>query len=191
MVESLLKSIRHCTLCANNLPLKPKPILQGSKHSRILIAGQAPGAITHEKGITFDDKSGERLRSWLGVNSATFYNQKMFAIAPMAFCYPGKGKTGDLPPPVICATTWRKQLIANMPKIELTIILGKYAVDWHLQTKESITTLAQQWQNSLTNNQLVLLHPSPRNNIWLKKNSWFEAEVVPQLQRTVNKILIS
>lgn len=188
-MDRLLKKIRQCTLCRDDLPLEPKPILQASQHSRILISGQAPGIITHHKGIPFDDKSGERLRTWLGVNTEQFYNDKHFAIMPMSFCYPGKGKSGDRPPIPLCAETWREQLLNNLPHIELTIILGKYAIDWHLHSKAPITELASQWKESLNSNQLVLPHPSPRNNIWLKRNDWFEKEVIPVLQARVKQVL--
>lgn len=188
-MKKLLTQIRQCTLCEKNLPLQPKPILQASIHSKILIVGQAPGTVTHEKGIPFDDKSGERLRSWLGVSKQQFYTANIFAIIPMAFCYPGKGKSGDLPPIPLCAETWRAKLFDQLPDIELTIILGKYAVEWHLHTKAPITELAKNWQHLLTNNTIVMPHPSPRNNIWLKKNEWFEAQVIPELQKRVKNII--
>ncbi|GLX77105.1 IclR family transcriptional regulator [Thalassotalea insulae] len=188
-IESLLDKIRHCTLCASELPLAAKPILQASSQSKILIAGQAPGSITHEKGRPFDDKSGQRLRSWLGVSCAQFYDAKLFAIVPMGFCYPGKGQSGDLPPMPLCAKTWRAQVLAQLPDIQLTLMLGKYAINWHLQTNAKITDLAQDWQRLLAHNQLVLPHPSPRNNLWLKKNPWFEQQVLPALQQRVKQII--
>lgn len=188
-MQSLLQRVRQCTLCENELPLPPRPILQANSQSKILIVGQAPGAKTHDKGIPFDDKSGERLRAWLGVNKAQFYNPENFAILPMGFCYPGKGKSGDLPPTPLCAQTWRKALLAELTQIELTIILGKYAINWHLQSSQPITELAQDWQHLLLSNQLVLPHPSPRNNIWLKRNTWFEKNLVPILQSKVSEIL--
>ncbi len=176
-------------MCQVQLPLKAKPILQASTASKILIVGQAPGAVTHEKGIAFDDKSGDRLREWLGVNKEQFYNPDLFAILPMGFCYPGKGKSGDLPPIELCAQTWRDEVLARFNQVELTIILGKYATEWHLHSKEPITNLAKQWQKLLKENKLVLPHPSPRNNIWLKKNAWFEQEVISQLKYRVKEIL--
>ena len=185
----LISKIRQCQLCQDKLPLPAKPILQFSKHSRILIAGQAPGQKTHHKGIPFDDASGERLRAWLGVNRNQFYDDNLFAVVPMGFCYPGTGKSGDLPPTPLCAATWRKQIMAQMPAIELTVILGKYAIEWHLQSKATITKLSQNWQTSLLANHLVLPHPSPRNNLWLKRNPWFEHEVIPVLKNKVAAIL--
>jgi len=188
-MQALLQKVRQCALCENELPLPPKPILQASCQSKILIVGQAPGAKTHDKGLPFDDKSGERLRAWLGVDKVQFYNPRNFAILPMGFCYPGKGKSGDLPPIPLCAQTWRKDLLAELRQIKLTIILGKYAINWHLQSTQPITELAQDWQRLLLSNQLVLPHPSPRNNIWLKRNSWFEETLVPILQSKVSEII--
>ncbi len=188
-MKTLLNKIKQCTLCAPDIPLPPKPILQASKESRILIAGQAPGQVTHEKGIPFDDKSGDRLRDWLGVSRKQFYDPTLFAIIPMGFCYPGKGKSGDLPPMPICAQTWRAQLLAQLPDIQLTVILGKYAINWHLHTNAKITDLAKNWQQLLQHHQLVLPHPSPRNNLWLTKNPWFEQQVLPALQHQVQQIL--
>lgn len=185
----LLTQIKNCTLCQQQLPLPAKPIVQFNANSKILIAGQAPGQVTHEKGIPFDDASGERLRKWLGVDRESFYQADNFAIVPMGFCYPGKGKSGDLPPLPLCATTWRKQIMENLPKLALTIIVGKYAIDWHLNSKKSVTTEVQAWQTHLHQQQLVLPHPSPRNNIWLKRHAWFEQDVIPILQNKVASIL--
>jgi uracil-DNA glycosylase family 4 len=188
-MDKILHQIKSCTLCESVLPLNPFPILQVSHNSKILIAGQAPGLVTHEKGTPFNDKSGERLREWLGVTPKQFYNPELFAIIPMGFCYPGKGKSGDLPPIPLCAKTWRTALMNELNNIELVIILGKYAAKWHLNSSTSITELSAQWQTLLTQKNLVLPHPSPRNNIWLKKNIWFEKEVIPELQLLVQKIL--
>jgi len=187
-LETLLKKIRQCTLCQNSLPLEAKPILQASQRSKILIVGQAPGIVTHKRGIPFDDKSGERLRTWLGVDKNQFYDEDIFAIIPMGFCYPGKGKSGDLPPLPLCEETWRIPLLKNFKHVELTIILGKYAIEWHLQSKAPITELARQWQHLLKSEKIVLPHPSPRNNIWLKKNSWFEESVIPVLRNRIKMI---
>ncbi|GHF93670.1 uracil-DNA glycosylase family protein [Thalassotalea marina] len=185
----LLRQIRQCSLCQQNLPRAANPILQASNHSKILIAGQAPGAVTDEKNIPFDDLSGQRLRHWLGVTREQFYHADNFAILPMGFCFPGKGKNGDLPPLTLCAETWRKQLLNSMHNIELTLILGKYAIEWHLNTKESITVLTKQWQQQILQGYLVLPHPSPRNNRWLAKNTWFEQDVIPQLRLKVQSVL--
>jgi len=190
-MQNLLTQIKQCHLCENELPLSPNPILQASAKSKILIAGQAPGKVTHDKGKPFDDMSGERLRKWLGINTEEFYNDELFAIIPMGFCYPGKGKSGDLPPIKKCANTWRTLLLEQLNQLELTIIVGKYAIDWHLSSKESITKLAQQWEQQLKHKFIVLPHPSPRNNIWLKKNPWFEQEVIPVLQQRIKGILLN
>ena len=201
--QQLLSDIKQCQLCKNQLPLEPRPILQCAKSSKILIAGQAPGAVTHEKGKPFDDKSGERLRTWLGVDLDTFYNPRQIAIVPMGFCYPGKRKSGDLPPIPQCATTWRRPLLNELDLLELTILVGKYAIDWHLKAinlKEAnlkvtswpyknMTELVKQYDALLEHKLIALPHPSPRNNIWLKKNPWFEQEVIPMLQQRVASIL--
>ena len=196
--DELLSDIKQCSLCSEALPLPPRPILQASKHSKILIAGQAPGAITREKYRPFDDKSGERLRQWLGVDDLTFYNPNDIALMPMGFCYPGKGKSGDLPPIKACAQTWRKPLLSTLKNIELTILLGQYAINWHLAQPEcsnlklefsNITELVEQYEKLLDANLIALPHPSPRNNIWLKKNPWFEENVLPLLKQRVTSIL--
>ncbi|MDO6487129.1 uracil-DNA glycosylase family protein [Colwellia sp. 6_MG-2023] len=188
-MKTLIAKIKQCQLCENILPCEPNPVFQANEQSKILILGQAPGIKAHQTSIPFNDKSGDRLRAWLGVSKSQFYNDELFAILPMSFCYPGKGKSGDLPPLPLCADTWRNALLAKLTKVELTIILGKYAIAWHLHTKAPITQLAQQWQTLLNSKQIVLPHPSPRNNIWLKKNSWFEDEVIPKLQSKIQSLI--
>lgn len=194
-MKNLLSKIKQCRLCENELPYGPNPILQISDNSKILIVGHAPGIQTHHKSQPFNDKSGDRLRSWLGVTKAQFYDEKIFAILPMGFCYPGKGKSGDSPPLPLCAKTWRTALLEKLKQVEFTIILGKYAIEWHLESNQPITELAKQWQ-TLSNEQqlnaqkIVLPHPSPRNNIWLKKNPWFEEKVIPQLQRRIKLLTL-
>lgn len=188
-MKALLAQVKQCRLCEDILPFEPNPILQISSKSKILILGQAPGAKTHQKSIPFDDKSGDRLRMWLGVDKSQFYNDELFAILPMGFCYPGRGKSGDLPPIPLCAKTWHEALLAKLTEVELTILLGKYAIEWHLHSKVPITELAKQWQTLLQSKQIVLPHPSPRNNIWLKKNTWFEGEVIPKIQHKIKEIL--
>lgn len=186
--DALLANVRACTRC-ENLPLGPRPIIQWSPRARILIAGQAPGRITHAKGIPFDDPSGDRLRGWLGVDRATFYNPSLFAIVPMAFCYPGSGKSGDLAPPPICAELWRSALINRLDRLQLTIILGRYAIDWHEHsTGGSVTENVARWREFLPA-RVVLPHPSPRNRRWLAQNGWFENDLLPQLHQRVKEIL--
>jgi len=144
----------------------------------------------HEKGKPFDDKSGERLREWLGVTSTHFYDPSMFAIVPMGFCFPGTGKSGDLPPRPECRATWHDRLLDLMPQIELKIVIGAYALDFHLGSQQSkmLTQTVQRWREFMPTH-LPLPHPSPRNNIWLKRNPWFESDVVPELQSRVQSLL--
>ena len=181
---ALLEEVRSCTICSDHLPLGPRPVLQLHPKAKILVAGQAPGARVHETGIPFNDPSGDRLRAWMGVSREIFYDAENIAILPMGFCYPGTGKSGDLPPRPECAQTWRKKLLAQVPNIELTLVIGQYAQDWHLGKlqKENLTETVRAWKQYWPD-MLVLPHPSPRNNIWLKKNPWFEKEVIPQLQK--------
>lgn len=187
--NSLLCSVRACELCAG-LPLGPRPILQASARSRILVAGQAPGRITHAKGRPFDDPSGDRLRAWLGVDRDTFYHPDCFAVVPMGFCYPGTGKGGDLPPRAECAPAWRQALLDGMPNIQLTILLGQYAMHWHLGDRcgRNLTDTVSRWQEFWPA-ALPLPHPSPRNMRWLKNNPVVEADILPLLQQRVHEIL--
>lgn len=175
-------------MCAD-LPLGPKPVLQIDPRARILIAGQAPGRRAHASGIPFDDVSGERLRAWLGIDRASFYDAARVAIVPMAFCFPGTGRGGDLPPPPLCARTWRRRLLALLPEIGLTVLLGRYALDWHLgATAANLTETVADWRRHWPA-LLPLPHPSPRNGVWLKRNPWFETEVLPPLRARVRELL--
>ena len=185
-MEQLLASVRACRLC-QGLPLGPRPLLQASPTARVLLAGQAPGRITHAKGVPFDDASGNRLRDWLGMTSAQFYDPSNVAILPMGFCFPGTGRSGDLPPRAECAPAWRKPLLAQMPNIALTIIIGRHALAWHFPTKRPLTDLAQ--ADDLPPSLVVLPHPSPRNARWLALNPWFEAEILPALRERVALLL--
>jgi len=186
----LLEAVRACTLCAEHLPLGPRPVLQVHADARILIAGQAPGNKVHQSGIPFDDASGDRLREWMGIDKEIFYDASRIAILPMGFCFPGTGKSGDLPPRKECAPAWRMQLLAQMPKIELTLIIGQYAQAWHMQDagQSNVTDKVRAWQ-SVWPELLPLPHPSPRNNIWLKQNGWFAEEVLPALRERVQLVL--
>lgn len=190
--QQLLKEIKACTIC-QDLPLGPNPILQFSSKAKILVAGQAPGQITHHKGRPFDDASGDRLREWLGINRDTFYNPEKLAVVPMGFCYPGKGKSGDLAPKAICAETWRNKILKELPNIELTLVIGKYAMDWHLpeRKEKNLTETVRNWKHYIEQDNpiLPLPHPSPRNNIWLKKNPWFEEEVVKFIRKRVSELI--
>ncbi|MEO6609942.1 MAG: uracil-DNA glycosylase family protein [Aestuariivirga sp.] len=191
-LAELLARVRACTLCKDHLPLGPRPVVRLDPNARILIAGQAPGTRVHETGIPFNDPSGDRLRHWLGVTREQFYDEKLFAILPMGFCYPGKGKSGDLPPRPECATHWREELLLHAPNIKLTLAIGQYAIAWHLKDKQkpTLTETVKNWRDYWPE-VLPLPHPSPRNNIWLKKNPWFEAEVVPELHRVIATLLMS
>ncbi len=184
---SLEQEIKNCTLCKKYLPYKPKPIFQFSRESKILIIGQAPGLQAHHSGIPWDDKSGDRLRDWLGVTSEQFYNPSLFALVPMGFCYPGKGRSGDLPPRPECASTWLDSIKQYLQEIKLEIYIGKYSCDYHFGKYSTLTALIKE-QSDLTKNKVVLVHPSPRNNIWLAKNSWFENEVLKGLKKRVQQI---
>ena len=188
-IDSLIHEISACRLCEEHLPLGVRPVLQISSVSKILITGQAPGRKVHESGVPFDDASGDRLRSWMGVSKAVFYNPKKIAILPMSFCYPGKGDNGDLPPRPECEKAWRKDLLEQLPDIELTLVLGKYAQSYHLdRTKKSVTEQVKSWKDYWPD-RVPLPHPSPRNNIWLSKHPWFESELLPVLKKTVATIL--
>ena len=189
MLDALLERVRACTLCAAHLPLGPRPVLQAHGAARILIASQAPGRKVHASGIPFDDASGERLRTWMGVTSATFYDSSQVAIVPMGFCYPGKGRSGDLPPRPECAPAWRLPLLDRLPSLRLTLVLGQHALAWHLPNQRaSLTQTVREWRNHLPA-VLALPHPSPRNNGWLRHNPWFEDELLPELRERVAQVL--
>jgi len=189
-MEKLLKEISNCIICKEYLPLGINPVLTIHPKSRIVIIGQAPGRIVHETGIPWDDKSGERLRDWLGIDKSVFYNPEIVALIPMGFCYPGKGKSGDLPPRKECAPAWHKKLFDKLQNVELTILIGTYALDYYLK-EEKLPTLTETVKNfdRYLPNHFVLPHPSPRNNIWLKKNPWFERELLPKLRENMIRIL--
>ena len=186
---ALLRQIAACTLCAARLPLGPRPVLQYSTGAGILIAGQAPGKRVHQSGIPFDDASGARLRDWLGIERDEFYDPGKIAILPMAFCYPGTGKSGDLPPAPECAAAWRAELLAGMPQLQMTLVLGVYAQRYHLGADYgSVTECVAAWRDHWPG-VVPLPHPSPRNNRWLRQNPWFEIELLPALRRQVAKVL--
>lgn len=188
-LKSLLAEIKNCTLCAAHLPHGCRPVLQVNQKAKILIAGQAPGTKVHQSGIPFNDASGNRLREWMGVSSDVFYDANKVAILPMGFCYPGTGKSGDLPPRPECEAAWRKQLLDYLPNIKMTLVLGKYAQDYHFQQGTvSVTALVKSWQ-CYWPDLVPLPHPSPRNNRWLISNPWFESEVLPQLKSKISKVL--
>jgi uracil-DNA glycosylase len=188
-LASLLTEVRACTLCAEHLPLGPRPVVQVHASARILIAGQAPGRKVHETGVPFNDASGDRLRAWLGVSREVFYDAKQIAILPMGFCFPGTGASGDLPPRPECAPTWRAALLSRLKNVQLTLVIGQYAQTYHLPGEgASLTATVQAWRNNWPYT-VPLPHPSPRNNLWLKRNPWFEEELIPVLRARVSEVL--
>jgi len=186
---SLLTEVRACTICTPHLSHGVRPVLQIHPGARLLIVGQAPGRKVHESGTPFDDASGERLRAWMGVTRDVFYNPKLVAILPMGFCYPGTGKTGDLPPRPECAPAWREPLLDHLRHLQLTLVIGQYAQAWHLdEAKSSVTEKVRAWRKYWPH-MVPLPHPSPRNNIWLRRNPWFEADLLPSLRQRVEAVL--
>jgi len=189
-MQKLLKEIRACTVCEKELLLGPRPIVVASASSKIAIIGQAPGTAVHKSGIPWDDPSGRRLREWMGISDEDFYNENKVAIIPMGFCYPGKGKSGDLPPRPECAPLWHKPLFESITDLKLTLLIGQYAQKYYLDKnmKSTLTVTVQNYEQYLPE-FLPLPHPSPRNNIWLKKNEWFEKELVPRLKSIISETL--
>lgn len=189
-MKKLLTEIRACEICQRHLPLGPRPIVRAHSQSRVLIIGQAPGTKVHTSGVPWDDASGKELRRWLGIESETFYNEKIFALMPMGFCYPGKGPSGDLPPRPECAPEWHKKILMHLKNLELIILIGQYSQAYYLGdgAQESLTETVKAYKKFLPN-YLPLPHPSPRNRIWQKKNPWFEKEVVPMLQATISRLV--
>ncbi|AQA18329.1 hypothetical protein BST95_08880 [Halioglobus japonicus] len=184
----LLAQIRACDHCAPHLPLGPNPVVRASTSARLLIVGQAPGTRVHETGIPWNDPSGERLRDWLAIDHATFYDESLIAIVPMGFCYPGRGKSGDLPPRPECAELWHEKVLTHMPDVELILVIGRYAQDRYLgKSRATLTERVRNWRD-VDPRYLPLPHPSPRNTLWLRRNPWFEDEVVPALRARVQAI---
>ncbi len=189
--EALLRDIRACRICAQQLPHEPRPVIRASETARLCIAGQAPGTRVHASGMPFTDPSGDRLRAWMGIDKETFYDEARIAIVPMGFCFPGLNDGGgDLPPRKECAPAWRDKVFAKLRHIELTLLVGSYAQAWHLKgkTKPSLTETVNAWRD-YGPKFIPLPHPSWRNNGWIKANPWFEAELVPHLRRRVSRIL--
>ncbi len=190
-LDAILSDIAACRACAGDLPHTPRPVVMVKRETRILICGQAPGRRVHESGLPFTDPSGDRLRAWMGIDAQTFYGRPEIGVAAMAFCCPGTNpKGGDYPPPPRCAALWRKPLLAALPKVELTLLVGGYAQAWALgeAAKANMTETVRAWRDHLPR-YLPLPHPSWRNTGWLRRNPWFEAEVTPYLRQTVRDIL--
>jgi uracil-DNA glycosylase len=189
-VKNLLNDIKNCTICQDHLPLGPRPVVSAHLESKVVIIGQAPGTKVHASGIPWDDASGKQLRNWLDVTEEQFYNPENFAIIPMGFCYPGKGKTGDLPPRPECEPQWHKLLLNQMPNVKLVLLIGMYAQKYYLKekAKKTLTDTVANY-HEYTPKYFPLPHPSPRNRFWLIKNPWFDVEVLPELRLKVQQLL--
>lgn len=192
LLDKLLRDIRSCRRCEARLPLGPRPVLQASTTAQIVIAGQAPGTKVHASGKPFDDVSGDRLRAWLGIERSVFYDPAVVNIVPMAFCYPGRlERGGDRPPDPECGATWHKTLFNVLARPKLLIILGRYAIDYHLPelSGQSVSEAVLSWRKRAPD-CFVLPHPSPRNQNWVRQRPWFEAELLPVLRSHVNTLVV-
>lgn len=189
-IKSLLRDIAACSVCAPFLPHGPRPVMAAGKRARVIVIGQAPGRKVHDTGVPWNDPSGNTLRSWLGVDAASFYDTTKFALMPMGFCYPGTGKSGDLPPRPECAPLWHERLLAEMKEAQLTLLIGQYSQKRYLGEKAG-PTLADTVRDFRSHMPrfLPLPHPSPRNRLWLRRNAWFEREVIPELRHRVADLL--
>lgn len=189
-LESLLHRVAQCRICEKDLPLGPRPVLSAHPDCKILIIGQAPGTKVHATGIPWNDPSGDNLRRWLEVDRELFYDPKVFGIIPMGFCYPGRGKGGDLPPRPECAPTWHGALRQHLPNLRLTLLIGSYAQAYYLgaERKGTLTETVRSFESYLPQ-YFPLVHPSPRNRLWMRRNPWFEERVVPRLRQTVWEII--
>jgi uracil-DNA glycosylase len=190
-LDALLTAVRGCRACEAHLPLGPRPVLRAGKTARILVVGQAPGVRVHTTGIPWDDPSGERLRAWMGVDTDVFYDESRIAIIPMGYCYPGRGNDGDMPPRRECASLWLDHLLAKLPQIELTLLIGQYAQRHFLASrrKPSLAETAKAWREYAPQ-YIPLPHPSPRNQPWFKRHAWFEEQLVPMLQSRIKTLLV-
>jgi uracil-DNA glycosylase len=185
----LLKEVHACRVCERSLPAGPRPLIQIHAKSRILIIGQAPGKAAHESGVPWNDRSGDRLREWLGITKDTFYAADRIALMPMGFCYPGTGGSGDMAPRPECAPLWHDTLLNAMKQVRLTVLIGNYALARYLAEEHGSITDAVRAHTLLLPARIALPHPSPRNNLWLAKNPWFAAEVLPALRVAVRTAL--
>lgn len=190
-----LAEVRNCTLCSEHLPLGPRPVLVADSRARVLIVGQAPGTRVHASGIPWDDPSGDRLRGWLGLTPGEFYDPRKIAIVPMGLCYPGRGKSGDLPPRPECAPRWHPPILELLPNIETTLLIGQYAQRYYLGGQgqlrhKNLTERVKAWREYAPR-WVPLVHPSPRNQYWLQKNPWFEAQLIPPLRQRIRELLDS
>lgn len=191
-LQSLIKEMRQCRLCETDMERAPNPVFQLSDTAKVLVAGQAPGNLADTTGTPFNDPSGDRLRDWMGVSRDEFYDVSKIAILPMGFCFPGyDAKGGDLPPMKRCAEVWRNRVLAQLPQLELILLVGGYAQRWHLGRKaeKTLTATVANWKTHARDHMFTLPHPSWRNTAWLKRNPWFEADVLPELRRAVRSAL--
>jgi uracil-DNA glycosylase len=188
-LEALLKAVRGCRACEAQLPFGPRPVLQAGETARILVVGQAPGVRAHTSGIPWNDASGERLRAWMGIDEDFFYDESRIAIIPMGFCYPGRGKGGDMPPRRECAVLWLDKLLGRLPRIELTLLIGQYAQRHFLggRRKQSLAATVEAWQEYAPQH-MPLPHPSPRNQPWFKRHPWFERRLLPVLRTRIAEL---
>lgn len=188
-LTTLLERVRNCEICKESLPLGPRPVVSIHPESKILVVGQAPGTKVHATGIPWNDPSGDELRRWLQVDRETFYNPEIFGIMPMGFCYPGRGKGGDLPPRKECAPQWHEPLISQMPQVKLILLIGSYSQAYYLKKrKKTLTETVRDFVEYLPT-YFPLVHPSPRNRMWMRRNPWFEEEVLPVLRGNVRNLL--
>ncbi|KHA61660.1 IclR family transcriptional regulator [Vibrio variabilis] len=188
-LEQLLYQVRQCDICEPHLEHGCNPVIQASPSAKLLIIGQAPGLKVHQTSIPWNDPSGDRLREWLQLDKAQFYDEKQIAIMPMGLCYPGKGKSGDLPPRKECAPTWHRAVLEQLPNVGMTLLIGQYAQNYYLGDKPKTLTETVQGWHRWAPHYLPLPHPSPRNTLWLKRNPWFEGEVVPYIRQYVHQHL--
>ncbi|MBW3550811.1 MAG: uracil-DNA glycosylase family protein [Proteobacteria bacterium] len=189
-LDQLLTDIRACRLCAQHLPLGPRPVLQAAASARLLIIGQAPGARVHATGVPWDDRSGQRLRDWMQIDPETFYDRARVAIVPVGFCYPGRAGSGDAPPRPECRATWHPRLMPLLPRVETILLVGQHAQAWFLGAgrKQTLTATVRTWREYFPH-AVPLPHPSPRNVAWFKANPWFEAEVLPSMRERVRDLV--
>jgi uracil-DNA glycosylase len=189
-MKKLLAEIKSCRVCEEFLEHGVNPVLAAGAKSKLVIIGQAPGRIVHDTSIPWDDKSGDNLRNWLEVDKQTFYNPDIISLIPMGFCYPGTGKTGDMAPRPECAPLWHNRLFSKMPEVKLILLVGLFAQKYYLgnKAKETLTETVRSFEEYLPT-YFPLPHPSPRNNIWMAKNKWFEKSVLPELKNRLSSIL--